>query len=304
VVSPWVDTERDRNFFERELSPPEGEVTFAAFDSARDNLGGFSGGHGTRTLSVLCGFSESAAAKAGTYAGYYGAAPKAAVVPIRIEDTIWIQNALRESLPAAIDYLVNEAGVSVISLSMGSPKFAIGTITAPQALRDAIDNAYEKGVIFCCAAGNHVPDEKIVFPARCPRTIAVGGSAPDTMPWAGSSYGIQVDISAPAFPIRRANTRRGEKYDYGIGDGTSFATPLVAGTAAMWLVHRRLEIEQSYPEGWQRVAAFLKILGSTATPGADWNSSIRGPGILNAGAVLNAPLPDKATLSRDVAGHE
>ncbi|MBI3917772.1 MAG: S8/S53 family peptidase [Betaproteobacteria bacterium] len=210
--SPWIDTARDRNFFERELNPPDGAPVFAAFDSALDPLGGFSGGHGTRTLSVLCGFDESAAAQdGGSYAGYYGTAPRAPVVPVRIEDTIWLQNALADALPAAIDYLVNEAGVSVISLSMGSPKFALGMHGIPGTLRDAIDDAYEKGVILCCAAGNNVPDEKVVFPARCPRTVAVGGSAPGMTPWAGSSHGIQVDISAPAFPIRRANTRRGTR---------------------------------------------------------------------------------------------
>jgi subtilisin family serine protease len=187
---------------------------------------------------------------------------------------------------------------------MGSPKFAFGAHAIPRSLRDAIDGAYEKGVILCCAAGNNVPNEKVVFPARSPRTIAVGGSAPGMTPWAGSSHGIQVDISAPAFPIRRANTRRGDRYEFGIGDGTSFATPQVAGTAAMWLVHRRDEIGAAYPEKWQRVAAFLKILGMTASPGNNWNGNVHGPGILNAGAVLDAPLPDKATLSRDIAAHE
>ncbi len=204
-VSDWVDTAADRNFFQKELIPLEGAPpTFATQDSALDNLGGFSGGHGTRTMSVLCGFNETAAAKKGGYDGYYGAAPRVRVIPIRIENTIFIQNTFRESLPAAIHYLVDQ-GVGVISLSMGAPKFGVlGTDATPKALGDAIDRAYERGVIFCCAAGNNVPDEKVVFPARCARTIAVAGSSCGLTEWKGSSYGRQVDISAPAFPIRRA----------------------------------------------------------------------------------------------------
>ena len=303
--SPWVDTNRDRNLFERELHPSEGLISFAMQDSALDTLAGFSGGHGTRTMSVLSAFNESAAARNGnSYAGYYGAAPKVPVIPVRIEDTIWLQNAIPEDLPAAIDYLVEQAGVSVISLSMGSPKSPVFTPNVPQKLRTAIDNAYEKGVIFCCAAGNHVPDERVTYPARCPRMIAVGGSAPGLFPWGGSSYGVQVDISAPAFPIRRPTTLRGNKYQYGIGDGTSFATPQVAGTAAMWLVHRRVEIPQKYPEMWQRVAAFREIVRSTATAGNDWDSTVRGTGILNAAGVLGSPLPDRGTLTKDTALYE
>jgi hypothetical protein len=124
-VSDWVDTAADRNFFQKELNPLEGAPpAFATQDSALDNLGGFSGGHGTRTMSVLCGFNETAAAKKGGYDGYYGAAPRVRVIPVRIENTIFIQNTFRESLPAAIHYLVDQ-GLGVISLSMGAPKFGV-----------------------------------------------------------------------------------------------------------------------------------------------------------------------------------
>lgn len=306
--SPWVDSVRDRNFFSKEIGQISNSDTpgglFVSYDDAEDTLGGFSAGHGTRTGSVLCGYDTRADAKratkpGATYAGYFGAAPKVPVVPIRLEDTIWIQNELGTGLPDAIDYLASSAGVSVISLSMGSPITVLTGTDVSKRLKESLRNAYNAGVIVVCAAGNHIPNEKVVFPARLPYTIAVAGSAPAASPWTGSSYGKEVDISAPAFPIRRATTNRGNKFVYGVGDGTSFATPQVAGAAAMWLAHHAAEIDGMYPEKWQRIAAFLMLLKDTARVPPGWNQNTRGAGLLNAGALLSATLPQANILIKD-----
>ena len=308
--SDWIDTEHDRNFFSKEIgNSGDGSSTaalFASYDNAEDSLGGFSGGHGTRTSSILCGHDTGAdarrAAKSnGSYTGYFGAAPKVPTIPIRVEDSIWIQNELGTGLPDAIEYLIQSAGVKVISLSMGSPRTFFTGTDVPERLKDALRNAYEHGVIVVCAAGNHIPDEQVVFPARLPFTIAVAGSTPGSVPWTGSSYGVQVDISAPAYPIRRATTERPNKFLYGVGDGTSFATPQVAGTAAMWLAHHKQAIDTAYPVRWQRVAAFLSLLKSTAHVPAGWAVNTRGAGILDAGALLAAPLPNAQTLNPEMA---
>jgi thermitase len=305
-TSAWVDTVRDRNFFSEEVGDV-GEATsvatmFSSLDDAEDKLGGFSGGHGTRTSSVLCGFDTGAAAKGAAaagqeYAGYFGAAPKVPTVPIRVEDSIWLQAELGTGLPDSIDYLVESVGAGVISLSMGAPRTWLTGTDAPRRLKDSLRNAYLRGVIVVCAAGNHIPDEQVVFPARLAHTIAVGGTAPGHLPWSGSSYGVQVDISAPAYPIRRATTKRGGKYIYGVGEGTSYAAPLVAGTAALWLAHHAGVIDASYPARWQRVAAFVSLLKSTAhVPPSGWQTSTRGAGILDAGKLLTSDLPQAGTL--------
>jgi subtilisin family serine protease len=311
AVSPWVDTVRDRNCFSKEIanaaagnSPPGTSVS--TFD-AQDTLGGMSGGHGPRTASLLSGFDTGAAARraarAGmSYSGFFGAAPKVPLVPIRVEDTVWIQNELGAGLPDAIDYLVESVGVGVISLSMGSPKFFLSGPGVPARLDEALRNAYARGVIVVCAAGNHIPNEQVVFPARLPRTIAVGGSTPGSLPWSGSSYGVQVDISAPAYPMRRATTERGDKFIYGVGDGTSFATPLVAGTAALWLARHGGAIDAKYPKKWQRVAAFLSLLKSTARVPPNWPAGTRGDGILDAGKLVAAALPEPDPLTEDTQG--
>jgi serine protease len=84
-----------------------------------------------------------------------------------------------------------------------------------------------------------------------------------------------------------------------ISFGTSFATPQVAGTAALWLRYRRDEIRQNYPQKWQRVEAFKSLVTGTAQPGIEWNRYLYGAGILDARAVLDAPLPAVDSLMRD-----
>ena len=306
--SVWIDLVQDRNFFSREIGnigqiDSSNPFPVSDFD-AEDRLGGFSGGHGTRTAGVLCGCDTTANAKTAStagmaYAGFFGAAPKVPTVPIRLEDSIWIQNELGIGLPDSINYLVDSASVNVISLSMGSPRTPFTGLDVPLRLKASLRNAYDNGVIVVCAAGNNIPDPQVVFPARLPHTIAVGGSTPGSLPWLGSSYGNQVDISAPAYPIRRETTERPRKFLYGVGDGTSFATPQVAGTAALWLAHHKGAVEATYAAKWQRVAAFVSLLKSTARVPNGWPTGTRGEGILDARALLLAPLPSPGVLKRE-----
>ena len=306
--SPWVNTNDDRNFFSGDFDRGGEGAPPPLFPvdphSARDRLEGPNGGHGTKTLSVLCGSDESSLARDGGggnagFAGYFGAAPKVPVVPVRICNTIWIELELGEGLPKAINHLVETMGCGVISLSMGSPYVFTSPRRMPLVLQEAIDNAYEKGVILVCAAGNHIPNEHVVFPARCPRTIAVAGSTLAGKPWSGSSYGMHVDISAPACPVRRAMTSWNGVQAYDYGDGTSFATPQVAGTAALWLAYRGDEIRRTYRQPWQIIAAFLQLLKTTARVPDGWETTIRGAGLLDAKALLLEPLPDAGGLAKD-----
>jgi subtilisin family serine protease len=302
-LSAWVDTSRDRNFFFRELASDPDSDRWANRDplSAEDPVMGAHGGHGTRTGSVLSGFDVSAEGRATgrdrpAILGYFGAAPRVPYVPIRISDSVWI-NDTTDGLASALEHLVNDVGSHVITVSMGA---ALPAFLPPKA-QDMIDRAYANGVIICCAAGNLI--DSVVTPARAPRTIAVGGSAPGDRPWSGSSFGRHVDISAPAWPIWRASTTQRGRFEYGYGDGTSFATPQVAGTAALWLRRHGAALDATYPERWMRVAAFLAVLRQTARTPPGWETSKYGRGLLDARAVLDAPLPDPLTLQRDTEPH-
>lgn len=286
--STFVLTDFDRNFFDVPGGVEPDPITgigrpIGSEDSALDPLlGSPYDGHGTRTGSILAGRDKAR--------NYFGAAPQVPYIPVRISNSVIINN-VQPGLAHAIDHLVQH-GCGVITLSMG---MALTFIRSE--VRDAIDRAYEQGVILVTAAGNIW--DPVVAPARLNRTLAIGGCTPDFTPWVGSSFGPEVDICAPAWPVRRASVDRKGKATYGYGDGTSFATPLVAGTAALWLRHHGRVIRDTYRKRWQWVEAFKHILKSKAQPGVDWDPRRYGAGILDAHAVLMAALPPPESLEMD-----
>jgi subtilisin family serine protease len=298
--SSWIDTFHDYNFMAGKgaaylESGSDFPLRSERAEVALDDLGGTNGGHGTKTLSVLCGYHGDIAT------GYRGAAPMLPTIPVRLSDIVWIDNLLEGDLPKAIVYLV-EKGTRFISMSMGSPHFVMGRVVPiPSSLLRAIDYAYDNGVFLICAAGNNIPNPDVVYPARLNRTIAVAGTRPDQTPWCNSSRGPEVDISAPADPIYRAERHNDGSDAYDSGDGTSFATPQVCAAAALWMAWHAENINIAYDEPWQPIEAFRRIMTDTATPLAGNPARWRGrwgAGLLNVAGILNAPLPAKGSLRR------
>lgn len=284
--SPWFQTADCRNFF----SPDPGSTDDPGLPTGEDPGSGPFWGHGTRIGATISGWHP--AGDAGKT--FYGCAPKVPHVMVRISNSVVINNQL-PALAQALNYLVNQAKVDVINLSMGT---TLPAYISP-AVKQEINNAYDKGVIFICAGGQHI--KKVIAPARHGRTIAVGGITSKDQVWAKASRGPEIDWSAPAADIRRATLDKpaGPFIYKNNGDGTSYATALSTGVAAMWLTHRRAALD-AYPEAWMRVAAFKEIARTTARlplPPAPWGPDVGGTGILDAAAVLNAPLPTAASLA-------
>lgn len=276
-AAPWVDVGLGRTFFApspvNSTPGPGGGVDPLQFQMD---------GHGTRTASTLCGHAPDAPG-----GPFFGAAPCVPLVPVRIADIVLISHAQGE-FAMAVNHLVDVAQVGVISLSMG-----IWPYVLQKDLRRAIDKAYDAGVIVVCAAGNRV--NTVVAPARLHRTLAVGGVDLNLRPWGGSSYGPQVDLSAPADDVRRAefDDKRGPRYRGG-GDGTSYATALTAGAAALWLARHRATLANRYPLPWQRVEAFKTAVCASAQVPAGWQPGSFGSGVLDIDALLQFPLPPPA----------
>ena len=252
--------------------------------AGEDTLTGISAGHGTRMDGTIGGYAPNAPGGA-----FYGVAPKVPIVPVRITDSVWI-NHVQPQFGAAVDHLVDTVKVSVINVSLG----VFGAVVV-KAMRNAVNKAYEAGVIMVCAAGNHV--NSVVAPARLSRTLAIAGVNQDLNWWSGSSYGPEVDISAPAVNLRRASTTNKGKYEYGAGgDGTSYATAMTSGAAALWLQKNAAQLALDYPQPWQRVEAFRTLLMQTTIKPAHWQPGSFGSGVLDVHALLSAPLPPAATL--------
>src|SRR5690606_33297297 len=92
----------------------------------------------------------------------------------------------QKQLAAALDLALTQ-GYDIITMSMGLPP----TITTSKLAK----KAYDRGVIWCCAAGNEV--QAVVAPAVFPGTIAVAASNPHDNDWPGPNQGDNVYVTAP-----------------------------------------------------------------------------------------------------------
>lgn len=233
-------------------------------------------GHGTGTASVIV--SPQAGNVSGT-------APYARLIPFRVSDSVIVMDTL--NLARAIE-LAADRGAHVISMSMGG----VGS----DRLHDAVVYARDKGVIVLAAAGNCV--RFVVFPAAYDEVVAVAACDAETNPWKGSSRGHTVDITAPGDRVWHAQADKDDSKDNVTqGSGTSYAVATVAGIAAMWLSKHGRNTVINACGGKEKIApTFLQLLRSTATPVPSWPAGQLGGGLVNADALLSAPLPNGTTV--------
>ena len=233
-------------------------------------------GHGTSTASVLLSPEGDEAEE-----HVCGVAPLAALIPLRVSTSVvhfsWTR--LTQAIHLALD-----RGAHVISMSLGGPLPSF-------ALEEALDRALDAGVIAVAAAGNQWPF--VVYPARYEQTVGCAACSCLPAPWAGSASGSDVDITAPGESVWRAKSTATSLTGVDRSDGTSYATAHVAGVAALWLAHHgRASLVMKY--GAAGVPAVFKELLATvahANTPANWDRSNYGAGIVDAAAMLAAPLP-------------
>ncbi len=124
-----------------------------------------------------------------------------------------------------------------MSLSMDYSELSTGY---KNDLEDALDNAYEHGVVVFAPSGNGDNVEVVDYPASYETVIAVGALSPcnerksasscdNSENWS-STYGQNLDFLAPGVLIKTTRLN-----DYDVFNGTSAATPHAAGVAALML---------------------------------------------------------------------
>ena len=241
------------------------------------------GFHGTGTASVLM---------SGLGGNILGVAPKATLVPMRVAQKgrgrpapVLLRSGmrlLRTSIERAIDQ-----NCHVISISLGW--------FGHTELHNAIKSAWEKDIIIVAAAGNYT-QRAIVWPAKHPECICMAGCDANRGVWGGSARGSRVDFTAPAQDVWKAGFNNGQEIPLQ-SSGTSFATAMTAGVAALWLAYhgRQNLIDQYSSENVRLTEVFRTVMNRSVD--ASPNSWFGGfGGIVNAENALLTPLP----LSKEV----
>lgn len=283
----WIASADCRTFMNPD-TPPEFAPPVITANNGVDPMpfGALSKGHGTRIGSAISGWARLPDGFV-----FRGVAPRVPHVMVRITDSVAI-NTRQAEFVQALRYLVDVAGVDVVNVSLG----VFPPVVHPD-IRDAMAHARSKGVIVVCAAGNHV--DPVVVPAKLDTAIAVAGTTWQSLPWSGSSFGPEVDFSAPASGIFRADAQRtgvGSGFAGG-GDGTSYATAITTGSAALWLRRWRSEINAKYGRSAKRVDAFREAVRATCRKPPGWQPEPFGAGIIDTGRLctdLGLALPNIA----------
>lgn len=216
-----------------------------------------------------------------------GIAPHAEPLFLRVARSDYRVNALEFFAPplgAAIHYAIQQ-GVHIIAISMGGyPTLA---------MRRAIIKAQSQGILVIASAGNGVPFT--VWPGAYNDVTAVASSTAEGKLAKHSAKGTRITIAAPGEYVWCAISKTFYEHSSARRSGTSFATPIVAGIAALWLSHHGVDqICQRYPDRPEAIPiAFNYLLRETCDR---WQEVRCGPGIINAKALLEADLPELATL--------
>jgi len=187
-----------------------------------------------------------------------------------------------------------EKGAKVISISLGGLPSTY--------LDEAVNYAFKENVIVCAAAGNFV--QFVTAPGSCENAIGVAATTFYNGAWPNSCRGPAVDIAAPGESVWCSSSSLGQNNtiteSIWISSGTSFAVTHVAGVAAMWLsFHKPEQLKKRYPGEGMIPKVFKYVLQKTANQvtasggyqSIRWSENQFGAGLLNAGALMNEPLP-------------
>ena len=237
------------------------------------------GVHGTWMASLIAGHGHSS----GDDSGVIGIAPRSTILSIRVipdrSDPHYgrysrePEPSIQDSLARGIDYAVQH-GAKVISMSIG--------YSAPNgAVRQALQQAFARGVVVVASAGNSgAPagasdggQAPVSFPADYPGVISVGAVNAAGAVAVFSSDNLSVQVAAPGVGV----PAQGRDGQYWMVSGTSPACALVAGVAAL--------IKSKYPDLAPNLIATALTSTTTNRPARGYDNQV-GFGIVDAVAAL------------------
>jgi len=229
-------------------------------------------GHGTRVAGI-------AAADSNNNQGVASVAWQSQVLPVKVLDRTG--SGTYADIASGITWAADQ-GARVLNLSLGGGLYSA-------TLEAAVKYAWAKGAVIVAAAGNN--SAYVLYPAAFDGVIAVGATdASDNKAWF-SSIGPQLDVVAPGVDI--LSTAVQQDGTYASGSGTSFASPFVAGQAALlWnlglstnteVVTRILTTTDNLgicgwnsSTGWGRINLYKSLTGATSSCSTPLNGCSSG----------------------------
>lgn len=234
-------------------------------------------------------FCAAVAAASVTGSGTVGIAPRADLMLLATDGK-------PRSICEAFRYAADN-GARVITISIGSYSDYEGDLQndgsdLTTVFSESLEYAYRKGVVICSAGGNGGLSRPVeyTYPGGCDYVIGVGGlaSGSRTSIWSESSRNSAkeyqfCDVFAPSENMFNACNfiRDGKRFLYDGGwNGTSFASPIVAGAAALYF--------EKHPDHTNQ--DFERALYNTAEE-LEWSSG--GYGAINIKALMEYVNPGK-----------
>ncbi|MEV6705544.1 type VII secretion-associated serine protease mycosin [Micromonospora wenchangensis] len=216
-------------------------------------------GHGTGVASII-------AAGEGSGVAFRGLAPGARILPVRVSEQQVVEGreagrtvsaaGFAQAVRWAVDHDADVLNLSVV-LYADNP-----------AVREAIDYALRRDVVVVAAAGNlHDGGDPLPYPAAYDGVLGVGAVTPTGVRAPFSQVGPYVDLVAPGGDVLMAAPGQGHRR----AEGTSYAAPFVAGTAAL--------LRQYRPE-LDAAEVARRIVGTT-DPAPGGREGGYGAGVLN-----------------------
>ena len=194
----------------------EGSSVVPGVQSSADDQG-----HGTHVAGTIAQSTNNGF-------GVAGVAPNAMILPIKALDSRGSGSS--EGVAAAIDEAV-DAGAQIINLSLGGGHAEVIDV--------AVRKAVAAGVLVVAAAGNS-GGEGVGCPAHAPGAIAVSATGPSDALAPYSTWGDEVAMAAPGGDKRtpgggvlQDTIKAGGDHQFAEHQGTSMATPHVAGALAV-----------------------------------------------------------------------
>lgn len=249
------------------------------FSSCDDDVG-----HGSHVAGIAAAWDNAY--------GYIGIAPSPRGTTV-IKVCGFFTGCPQEDVAAALDFTVSHGGPrQVVNMSLGSPKNY--TLIA-----EAVARSADAGNLLVAAAGNNPNDygnyTGVFYPARYSQVIAVSGTLTDDSfassfycsdfgSTTGSNYGPEVELSAPFYA-----TSMWLNGTYKTDCGTSMATPVVSGVAAL--------VWSAYPD-WTAAQVRSKLTASAVDLGTSGRDNYFGYGRVDAlAAVTTPPIYYSATIT-------